>query len=98
MSDRRLVIIVWAILVGSLMGCGAGRSGAILYQREAGNGYCNTKFRPVGPSDPGKPGSTGSGDVIDYYGPCDERPNSKDQIAAQRRFEQFRFGRDYSDD
>ncbi len=38
---------------------------------------------------------TSTGDVIDFYGPCDEAPNSKAQIAAQRHEAQLRFAREY---
>ena len=58
--------------------------------------YCHKRLEPVGPSDPGRPGQSNSSDYTDYYGPCDG-PTMQERIADQRRYEQFRFGRDYID-
>ena len=58
--------------------------------------YCHKKLEPLGSSDPGRPAQSNSGDYIDYYGACDG-PTMKERIEEQRRFEQFRFGRDYID-
>lgn len=88
------------IFVLSLAGCtnGAYDSSLVtLYQQEAGNGYCHKKLQPMGPTDPARPNQIGGGDYIDYYGPCDG-PSRTEQIRAQKRFEQFRFGRDYMDE
>ncbi|MGN6719387.1 MAG: hypothetical protein ACTHLX_18595 [Candidatus Binatia bacterium] len=38
-----------------------------------------------------------AGEIVDFYGACDETPTSTDQILALRRFRQLRFGRDYMD-
>lgn len=88
------------IFLLSFAGCtnGAYNSSPVtLYQQEAGNGYCHKKLQPIGPTDPGRPGQIGGGDYIDYYGRCDG-PSVAEQIQAQKRFEQFRFGRDYMDE
>lgn len=29
-----------------------------------------------------------SGDIIDFYGPCDENPTGKDQVIEQRSYEE----------
>jgi hypothetical protein len=70
---------------------------ATLYQQEAGGGYCHKKLQPIGPTDPGRPAQIGGDDFIDYYGPCDG-PSMSELIQAQKRFERFRFGRDYADE
>jgi hypothetical protein len=70
---------------------------ATVYQQEAGSGYCHKKLQPIGPTDPARPNQIGGGDYIDYYGPCDG-PSVTEQIQAQKRFERFRFGRDYMDE
>jgi len=50
--------------------------------------YCHMKFpaiteRSLGDSQPQlKPSTTG--DIIDFYGPCDEDPTGKDQITSQK--------------
>jgi hypothetical protein len=36
-----------------------------------------------------------TGDVIDFYGSCDESPTSANQILEQKQDEEFRFSRDY---
>jgi hypothetical protein len=79
-------------------GCTSGAYNmATLDKQEAASGYCHRKLQPVGNTDPAKSGQSSSGDFIDYSGPCDG-PSNSDQIRKQKRFEQFRFGRDYMDE
>jgi hypothetical protein len=86
------------IFLLSFAGCTNGAYNlATVYQKEAGNGYCHKKLQPMGPTDPARPTQIGEGDNIDYYGPCDG-PSITEQIQAQKRFERFRFGRDYMDE
>ena len=78
-------------------GCAAGvYDVASPLQETSESGYCHKKLRPVGSTYPGRITQNG-GDYIDYSGPCDG-PSAAEQIRAQRRFEQFRFGRDYMDE
>ena len=87
-----------AIFLLWFAGCTSGAYNlATLSQQEAGNGYCHKILQPIGPSDLARPTQVGAGDYIDYYGPCDG-PSLSEQIQKQRRFEQFRFGRDYMDE
>ena len=65
-------------------------------EQTAVDGYCHKKLEPIGPTDVLRR-TMGSGDFIDYYGPCDG-PSVSEQIQAQKRFERFRFGRDYADE
>lgn len=44
----------------------------ILMKRHAGNNYCHMKIETHG--DPNRPGER---EVVDYYGPCDERPSPR---------------------
>ena len=50
--------------------------------------YCHMKFPAIDPntlaSDHPVLKSADSGDVIDFYGPCDESPTGKDQVTSQR--------------
>jgi hypothetical protein len=86
------------IFLFSFVGCTTGAyQVAAVSQQEAGTGYCHKKLQPIGSTDPGRPTQLGSDDYIDYYGPCDG-PSMADQIQKQKRFEQFRFGRDYMDE
>lgn len=61
--------------------------------------YCHEKFPAIRQSTLGddqpalKDSSTG--DVIDFYGPCDENPVGKDQVQAQRLEDQHRWEREY---
>lgn len=86
------------VLLLSVAGCtSGGYNTAAIYQQESANGYCHKKLQPIGPTDPARTTQSRAGDYIDYYGPCDG-PSDIDQIQQQRRFERFRFGRDYMDE
>jgi hypothetical protein len=86
------------IFLFSFVGCATGTYNvATLSQQEAGSGYCHKKLQPIGPSDLARSTQIGGGDYIDYYGPCDG-PSISEQIQTQKRFEQFRFGREYMDE
>ena len=90
-----LGVILAAGFMSVLVGCVTGDLDDVTpYKQEAGNGLCHLKLQPIGPTDPARPTQSRSGDFIDYYGPCDG-PSTAEQIRKQRRFERFRFGRDY---
>jgi len=88
-----------AVLLSSIVGCAgvASKTEAVPTQEVARAGeYCHKKLPAVGPTVPTMV-QPASGDIIDYYGPCDG-PSVSEQIEQQRRFEAFRFGRDYMDE
>ena len=64
-----------------------------------GSTYCHEKFPAIRQSTLGddqpalKDSSTG--DVIDFYGPCNESPVGKDQVQTQRLENQHRWEREY---
>jgi len=63
-------------------------------QLNPGN-YCHEKFpaiaeRSLGDSQP-QLKQPNTGDVVDYYGPCDEDPTGKDQIASQKLEQQHQM-------
>ena len=96
--NRSGLIALPAIFLFSFAGCvSTTYDPAIPEKQLARNGYCHKKLQPVGPTDLARPTQSRSGDYIDYYGPCDG-PSAKEQSKQQRRFEQFRFGRDYMDE
>ena len=64
------------ILFASLFGCTAAPD-RILYKEYAGYNYCHMKVETG--TDPANPSKR---EVIDFYGPCDERPSS---IASRHR-------------
>lgn len=39
-----------------------------------------------------------SGDIIDFYGPCDYDPHGKDAVQTQKQDEQRRIRRDYNNE
>ena len=88
------------VLVGSLAGSAVADDGLLL-REQAGQNYCHMKFPAILPetldSDHPQLERSDTGDVIDFYGACDERPTGIDQVMSQKRDEQFRFGRDYED-
>ena len=59
------------LIIFSVAGC-AVESDRVLMSRYAGNGYCHMKIESRG--DPHTPGER---EVVDYYGPCDERPSPR---------------------
>jgi hypothetical protein len=86
-----------------LAGSAAAADG-ILLKEEAGNAgasYCHMKFPAIDENTLAKKSPqlkpSESGDVIDFYGACDESPTGMDQVMDQRREEQYRFETDYED-
>jgi hypothetical protein len=69
---------------------------SVLVEKTAIDGYCHKKIEAIGPTDLLRR-SPGGGGVIDYYGPCDG-PSLAEQIQKQKRFEQYRFGKEYMDE
>jgi hypothetical protein len=66
-----------------------------------GTSYCHEKFPAIrqstlGNEDPSLKDSS-TGDVIDFYGPCDENPLGQDQIQTQKLEDQHRWEMEYSD-
>ncbi len=96
--NRFVLTMSLVMILLSFVGCTSGTYNmATVNQQAAGDGYCHKKLQPVGPSDLARPAQMGGGDYIDYYGPC-AGPSASEQIQTQKRFEQFRFGRDYMDE
>jgi hypothetical protein len=63
--------------------------------------YCHEKFpairgRTLGTDDPTLKDAD-TGDVIDFYGPCNESPTGKDQQWEQQLEQQHRYQSDYED-
>ena len=83
------------VLLVSLAGCApsAYNVAAGGDQAKGGDGYCHKKLQPIGPTETSRPAQSGAGDIIDYYGPCNG-PAVSDQLEKQRRYEQFRLGRE----
>jgi len=87
------------VLAGSLVGSAIASDDGVLVKDQANENYCHMKFPAIRPStlatnDP-QLESAQTGDVIDYYGPCDESPTGQDQVQEQKREESFRFSQAY---
>ena len=85
------------LIVGVLGTSGAALAadGAEVEGQLAPSSYCHEKFpavttRSLDDSQPQLKQST-TGDVIDYYGPCDQSPTGKDQIATQKLEQQHQM-------
>jgi hypothetical protein len=64
--------------------------------------YCHEKFPAIRQSTLGddQPAlkSSSTGDVVDFYGPCDESPVGKDQDQTQKLEDQHRWEFEYESD
>jgi hypothetical protein len=84
------------LLIGSLGATTtamADNDGILLEQEFTPDSYCHEKFRAIDQStlysdEPTLKSST-TGDVIDFYGSCDESPTGKDQVWEQKLDERF---------
>jgi|SRR5919108_155840 hypothetical protein len=87
--------ITTSFLAGLLLIGSIGASAVAMAQDDGvllkeGSGYCHMKFRAMEPrsldSDSDNPTlkSATSGDVIDFYGPCDESPTGQTQVRQQK--------------
>ncbi|HEY2976071.1 MAG TPA: hypothetical protein VGJ48_26390 [Pyrinomonadaceae bacterium] len=94
------------LLIGSLGAVNSALAeddGIISKQEFTPGSYCHEKFPAIRSStlDTDHPTlkSSDTGDVIDYYGPCDESPLGQDQIREQKMDAQDRgrWAQDYED-
>jgi hypothetical protein len=80
--------IVAAVLCAAAVNVGA--EGTVRKVSSASDGYCHLKIPALRPStlasDAPELKSATTGDVIDFYGPCDYDPKNKEEIAAQKRY------------
>lgn len=83
------ILILTATLVFNL-GFALADEGTVQVRAKASDGYCNLKIPAIRPSTlaSGTPElkSSATGDVIDFYGPCDYDAKGKDEVAAQKRY------------
>jgi hypothetical protein len=98
---KRIGSVMSAIaLVGSLAGSAYAVEGTLV-KDEAAENYCHIKFPAIRPrtlaSENPQVKSATTGDVIDYYGACDETPTNDSQVLQQKHDEEFSFGRAYED-
>jgi hypothetical protein len=99
----RTSVFVGLLLLGSVGAVNSvtAEDGIISKQEFTPGSYCHEKFRAMRPStlDTDNPTlkSVGTGDVIDFYGSCDESPVGQDQVQEQKLEAQHRWEQDYED-
>jgi hypothetical protein len=74
---HKLSLAALIVLSAAVIGCTAAPN-RVLLREYAGNNYCHMKLETYG--DPAMPTER---EVVDFYGPCDERPSSRDPRMAQ---------------
>jgi hypothetical protein len=91
------------LVVGVLGTSGAALAadGVLLKEDIAPGSYCHMKFPAIRPStlagnNPQLKSST-TGDVVDFYGACDEAPLGKDQVTSQILEYKHQLDHAYSD-
>jgi hypothetical protein len=76
------------VLAGSLAGSAFAAGGILSKDSLADENYCHMKFPAIRPSTLGTDHPelkrSDTGDVIDFYGSCDESPTGPGQVAAQK--------------
>ena len=72
LAKRTLCSVALAALSATFLAACASEGDRVLMRRYAGYGYCNMKIETAG--DPNMPTER---EVVDYYGPCDERPTPR---------------------
>jgi len=88
------------MLIGTLAGSASAVDSTVVKDSATAD-YCHMKLpairsRTLPTPDP-QVKSNATGDVIDYYGDCNETPTSRDQVIEQKHDESFSFGRNYED-
>jgi len=91
------------ILLGNITASGTALAadGIISKTEDVPGSYCHEKFpamtdRSLATDDPVLKSQT-TGDVVDYYGPCNEKPAGQDQVEEQKLDAQHRWASDYED-
>ncbi len=77
------------------------RDGVISKAEVTPGSYCNLKFPAIDEttlnSDHPVLKSPTSGDIIDFYGPCDENPTGVDQVESQKQDLEMSLSHGYTD-
>jgi hypothetical protein len=71
-AKRTICSIALAALPATFLGACTAEPDRVLMRRYAGYNYCHMKVETAG--DPARPTER---EVVDYYGPCDERPTPR---------------------
>ncbi len=102
---KRVKLLLSFVVLTAAVGWGSARLSAqegILFKLELGPGtnYCHLQFPAIREDtlNTGRPvlQDPATGEIIDFYGPCDESPVGQDQVNAQRLDYERRLMNDYS--
>ena len=91
--------VLFTSVTGGAMSNAIAQDGVLSKDELTTGNDCHQKFTPMTTQslDGENPTLTNSGNIIDYYGPCDESPVGEDQIQEQKLEAQHRFDHDYED-
>ena len=93
--------LVWTLRYLGALNNAIAQDGIISENQASGTSYCHEKFPAIRQSTLGDDQPTledsSTGDVIDFYGPCNESPVGEDQIQDQKLEAQHRFTTNYED-
>jgi len=96
-----LSMLFLAAAMGSSIAPAAGAEGVISKTALTEGSYCHMKFPAIEETTLGSKRPVlkdpSSGDIIDFYGPCDHDPLGKDEVWAQLLEAQHRRAHDYMD-
>lgn len=93
-SVRTLLLIA---ALGLSVGAALGDEGTVQKMASSSDGYCHLKIPATRPStfsnDKPQLKSSNTGDLIDFYGPCDTDPTGKGMLTVQRHVRSSRWGK-----
>ena len=87
---KRIGLTLAALTMAGIIGVSTtakDEDGVLLKEEASGGTYCHMKFPAIQEdtllTDHPQLKSADSGDIIDYYGPCDHDPLGKDEVTSQ---------------
>jgi hypothetical protein len=88
-------VLILSGVLGAVATAQVGAEGTVQKLGSTSDGYCHLKIPAMRPStlatgNPELKGST-TGDLIDFYGPCNYDPKGKDEVATQKRLRSHRY-------
>ncbi|MGH7796063.1 MAG: hypothetical protein ACREQ2_14420 [Candidatus Binatia bacterium] len=90
-------VLILAGILGAAATSEAAAEGTVQKLASTSDGYCHLKIPAMRPSTlaTGTPElkSSTTGDLIDFYGPCNYDPRSKDEVAMQKKFRSLKYGK-----
>jgi hypothetical protein len=95
------IVTALAVLSGVIgtVTTSARAQGVISKEVASAGSYCHMKFPAIRQEtlSEAAPALTTSGDLIDFYGPCDHDPLGKDEVQSQKLQRQHLFTAEYED-